>query len=230
MSEEKQILSDLRALADPQYRAFQSRLLPTVRPDSILGVRMPALRAYARKISGTAEAAEFLCALPHESYDENNLHACLLSMMRDRELLVSAIEAFLPYVDNWATCDSLRPKIFSRDRHALRRDIVRWMADPHPYACRFGMEMLMLHCLGEAFTADDLRAVAEIAARRHEEYYVAMMCAWYFATALAVREEETLPYFAEGRLHPTVQAMAVRKAIESYRVSEERKNELKKRP
>ncbi len=230
MFAESRIYLDLCALADPSYRDFESKLLPTVPPESILGVRMPHLRAYARKIKGTPEAACFLGALPHQSYDENNLHACLLSMMRDRTALIGALDAFLPYVDNWATCDSLRPVIFARKGDLLRPDIARWMADSHPYTCRFGIEMLMLHCLGDVFVQDDLRAVAEIAARRHDEYYVAMMCAWYFATALAVREEETRPYFADEYLHPTVRDMAIRKAIESRRVSEARKNELKKRP
>lgn len=221
------IESVLRTMADPDYRTFQSRLLPTVDPARIIGVRTPVLRRYAREIFGTPAAVAFLADLPHVAYDEDNLHACLVSMMRDRPSLIAALDAFLPYVDNWATCDMLRPPLLGRDPAALRCDIARWMGDMHPYTCRFGIEMLMVHCLGEHFAPDDLAAVAAIAENRHDEYYVAMMCAWYFATALAAQEGATWPYFVERRLHSAVLTMAIRKAIESYRISPQRKAELR---
>lgn len=217
----------LHALADPVYRAFQSRLVPSVDAARMLGVRIPALRRYARTIAGTPRAAAFLAELPHASYDADNLHALLLAEMTDRSALDAALTAFLPYVDNWATCDILRPKLLADDIPALRLGIARWMADPHPYTCRFGIEMLMVHCLGAHFSADDPAAVAAIAAARHDEYYVAMMCAWYFAEALARQESAVLPWFLGRRLEPSVFRRAVRKACESYRISPERKAELR---
>lgn len=225
---EKGICDDaLRAMADPAYRAFQSRLIPTVDPARVIGVRVPDLRRYARSIAGTPEAEAFLADLPHASYDADNLHAILISMFRDRGALIAALNRFLPHIDNWATCDILRPKLLGRDIPALRRDIARWMADPHPYTCRFGMEMLMVHCLGAAFDPADPDAVAAVASARAEEYYVAMMCAWYFATALAARTEAVLPYFTGDRLAPSVRARALRKACESDRIPPALKAELR---
>lgn len=217
----------LRAMADPAYRAFQIRLIPTVDPARVLGVRIPDLRRYARAIAGTPETAAFLTDLSHASYDADNLHACLISMLRDRDALMAALAAFLPYVDNWATCDILRPKLLGRDIPALRRDIADWMVDPHPYTCRFGIEMLMTHCLGATFDPADLSAVAAVADARADEYYVAMMCAWYFATALAAQAEAVLPWFTERRLEPSVWASAVQKACESCRIPPETKAMLR---
>lgn len=217
----------LLTLADPAYRDFQSRLIPTVDPARVLGVRIPDLRRYARSIAGTPEAAAFLADLPHPSYDADNLHACLVSMLRDRGELIDALNVFLPHVDNWATCDILRPKLLGRDIPALRRDVAGWMADLHPYTCRFGIEMLMVHCLGADFAPADLAAVAAVADARAGEYYIAMMCAWYFATALAAQAEAALPWFTERRLEPSVWARAVQKACESYRIPPETKAELR---
>ncbi len=218
----------LRAMADPAYCAFQRRLIPTVDPARVLGVRIPDLRRYARSIVGTPEAEAFLADLPHASYDADNLHAMLLTLCRDRDVLIAALADFLPHVDNWATCDSLRPRLLGRDIPALRRDIAVWMADPHPYTCRFGIEMLMVHCLGAHFSAADPDAVAAVAAARQDEYYVAMMCAWYFATALAARPETILPYFTARRLVPSVWEKAVRKACESDRIPPATKAELRR--
>ena len=217
----------LREMADPGYRAFQMRLIPTVDPARVIGVRVPDLRRYARTIAGGAEAAAFLAELPHASYDADNLHAILLAMKTDRDALMAGLDAFLPHIDNWATCDMLRPRLLGRDIPALRREIGGWMDDPRPFICRFGIEMLMVHCLGDAFSAADLDAVAAVADARADEYYVAMMCAWYFATALAMREETVLPCFLERRLSPRVHGYAVRKACESYRVRAEVKAMLR---
>jgi len=219
----------LRMLADADYRRFQSGLLPGINPARVLGVRMPVLHRYARAIVGTPAAAAFLADLPHASYDADNLHACLLSMMDNRTALICALDAFLPHIDNWATCDMLRPPLLGRDLPALRRDAARWMADPHPYTCRFGIEMLMVHGLGK-FSADDPAAVAEIAWARGDEYYVAMMCAWYFATALAAAHDAIWPYFAEPLLPPAVRQMARRKAYDSRRISPADKAALRAMP
>lgn len=215
---ELSIHADLAALADPAYRDFQSRLLPTVEPSRILGVRMPDLRRYAKAVAGTDAAEAFLRELPHPTYDADNLHAALLCRIRDRETLIAALDSFLPYVDNWATCDSLRPPLFSRDIPALRGDIARWMAAEGVYPCRFGIEMLMLHCLGDAFVAADLDAVGEIARTRGGEYYLAMMCAWYYATALSAQPEATLRFLRKANLPRDVLAKTVRKACESRRI------------
>ncbi len=212
------IHADLAALADPAYRAFQSRLLPTVDPSRILGVRMPDLRRYAKTIAGTDAAEAFLRELPHPTYDADNLHAALLCRIRDRAELIAAIDAFLPYIDNWATCDSLRPSLLARDIPALRCDIARWMAAEGVYPCRFGIEMLMLHCLDDAFAAADLAAVGEIARTRGGEYYLAMMCAWYYATALSVQPEATLHDLRQADLPRDVLVKTVRKACESRRI------------
>ena len=217
----------LQTMADPAYRAFQMRLIPTVDPARVIGVRIPVLRRYARSIAGTPEAAAFLADLPHASYDADNLHALLIARMKDREALIAALNTFLPHMDNWATCDILRPHLLGCDIPALRRDIVGWMADPHPYTCRFGIEMLMVHCLGGHFVSDDLGAVAAVADARADEYYVAMMCAWYFATALAAQPQTVLSYFTDCRLEPTVWAKAVQKACESHRIPSEIKAELR---
>lgn len=210
--------ADLAALADPAYRTFQARLLPTVDSARILGVRIPDLRRYARAIADTPAAAAFLSDLPHSTYDEDNLHAALLCRMRDRDRLVAAIDAFLPHVDNWATCDSLRPAILSRDPAALRRDCARWMADAHLYTCRFGIEMLMVHGLGASYDRRDLAAVGAIAHARGGEYYLAMMCAWYYATALATHADDVLAYLRACPLPPDGMAKTYRKACESRRV------------
>lgn len=221
------IETHLKTLADPTYCAFQARLIPTVDPARILGVRIPDLRRYARSIYGTAEAAGFLSTLPHTTYDADNLHACLLSMCLDRAELRTALERFLPYIDNWATCDILRPVALARDIPALRLAVADWIADPHPYTCRFAVEMLMTYCLGDHFLATDLAAVADVATVRANEYYINMMCAWYFATALAAQPDETLPYFTEWRLEPSVLRRAIQKSIESRRIPAEQKEMLR---
>ena len=154
--------SRLHALADPAYRLFQCKLMPTVPPEQVWGVRTPQLRALAKEAAGTPEAAAFLAALPHATYDENNLHGALLCLMRDYDACLAAVEAFLPYIDNWATCDMLSPRVFARHTDALLAPIRRWMASPHVYTCRFGMGMLMRYYLEPAaFHPEHLQWVAE---------------------------------------------------------------------
>lgn len=219
-----EIREKLFALADEKYKAFQSKLLPTVAPECVIGVRTPALRALAKEIAGTKEAEVFLGQLPHTYFEENNLHAFLLCRIRDFDSCIAAVDAFLPYVDNWATCDQMSPKALQKDLPALRAQAEKWMRSAHPYTVRFGIGMLMQYFLDAEFSDAYPRAVAAV---RSEEYYVQMMQAWYFATALAKQYEAVLPYFTEGRMDAWVQNKAIQKAIESYRVPDAHKAHLR---
>lgn len=218
------IQTRLFALRDEGYRDFHARLMPTVDKARIIGVRTPALRALARELYGTAEAGDFLCALPHEYYEENNLHAQLIMRGRDFGTVLAQTEAFLPFVDNWATCDGLSPKVFARHRAALLPHIDRWLSSGEVYTVRFGIKLLMEHFLDADFSPTYLEKVAAV---RSEEYYVNMMCAWYFATALARQSDAALPYLTERRLPRWVHNKTIQKAVESYRISPEQKEFLR---
>jgi len=219
------ITERLLSLAEEKYKTFQSSLIPNISRDSMIGVRVPALRKIAKEIKNTDEEESFLSSLPHTYYEENYLHALLLSDIKDFSECTSAIDSFLPYVDNWAVCDGLRPKCFSVRREELIAKIHEWMHSSHPYTVRFGIEMLMLHFLeGEHFSPEYLEMCSGIVS---DDYYVNMMLAWFFATALAVRYESTVPYLEEKRLPPFVHNKSISKAVESYRVSEENKRCLK---
>lgn len=214
----------LFALQDLQYRDFQAKLMPTVDKDTIIGVRTPELRKLAKELKGGEEAAEFLRALPHAYYDENNLHGFLLSEIKDYAECVAALDAFLPQVDNWATCDLMSPKCFKRHKAELKADIRRWMVSDELYTVRFGIEMLMSHFLDGDFFPESLDWVADI---RSEEYYLRMMQAWYFATALAKQYDAALPYIESRRLEDWTHNKAIQKSVESYRISDEQKEYLR---
>ena len=214
----------LEALSDAKNADFVASLAPGVPREKIVGVRFPALRALAKELRGTEEAAAFLKALPHEIFEENNLHAVLLSQMRDYDALLASLETFLPFVDNWCTCDTLRPAVVKKHPADFERVIDGCLASDRPYTVRFGIEMLMSFYLDEAFDAGQLDKVAAI---RSEHYYVRMMQAWYFATALAKQYESALPILQERRLESWTHNKTIQKALESYRVSGERKAYLK---
>lgn len=214
----------LMELQDAGYRDFQVKLLPTVDPGTIIGVRTPELRKLAREIAKTPEAAAFLAELPHATFEENNLHGFILSGMKDYGACLEAVDRFLPYVDNWATCDQMSPKVFGRHPQELLSEIRRWMASSHTYTIRFGVGMLMNHYLDEQFDPIQLEWVAGL---RSEEYYVNMMIAWYFATALAKQYAAALPLIEGRRLAPWTHAKAIQKAVESCRVSEQHKQALR---
>ena len=218
------IQSELFALQDKKYRDFHAGLLPTVPKETIIGIRKPAIRGYARKLAGTPEAASFMRTLPHEYFDENDLHGMLINEIKDYLDAVAALDAFLPYVDNWATCDLLKPVCFAKNREKLLPCVTRWLGDAHPYTVRFAIEMLMTHYLREDFSPE---YPAWVAAVESDHYYIRMMQAWYFATALAFRYEEILPYLTEDRLSPWVRQKTIQKAVESFRVPPEHKAELK---
>ena len=210
-------------MQDSKYKDFHCRLIPTVDPDTVIGVRTPQLKAYAKSLKN-ADVSDFLTDLPHKYYDENNLHGFLIMNIKSYDESLAAIKSFLPYVDNWATCDLLRPVTFKRHRPELLEEIKIWLRSEHTYTVRFGLEMLMLHFLDEDFKPEYLQWAAEICS---DEYYVNMMVAWYFATALAKQWEETVPYIEDRRLTPWVHNKSVQKAVESYRITAEQKAYLK---
>ena len=214
----------LLSLEDIPYREFHSKLMPEIEKERIIGIRIPVLRSLAKEIAGTDTASDFLGTLPHYYYEENNLHAFLIESISDYPLCVEAVNGFLPFVDNWATCDSLRPKVFAKHKDELLKQIDIWLNSEHVFTVRFAIEMLMIHFLDEDFSPD---FPEKIAAVRRDEYYVEMMVAWYFATALAKQYEAILPYLEDRKLSPSVHAKTIRKAVESYRISDEQKAYLK---
>ena len=215
----------LFALQDLSYRDFQARLMPTVDKARIIGVRTPALRRLAREMAGSPEAAAFLAALPHHYYEENNLHGMLIDRIRDYEKAVAALDAFLPQVDNWATCDLMSPAAFKKHPPALYPgQILRWLASGRTYTVRFAVGLLLNLYLDEYFEPGMPELIAGI---RSPEYYVNMMVAWYFAAALAKQPEAALPFFTQGKLPPWTHNKAIQKAVESRRVPRETQEYLK---
>lgn len=218
------IRKELFALADADYKKFTCPLVPNLAPERIIGVRTPALRALAVRIDKSGGSESFLELLPHYYQEENNLHGMLIERIADYSACVARLDAFLPFVDNWATCDLIRPRCFKKHRQDLIGDIRRWIGAEHCYTIRFGLEMLMTHFLDGDFKAEYLALAASV---ESEEYYVNMMLAWFFATALSKQWESTLPYLEEKRLGPWVHNKTIRKAIESYRISPEQKAYLR---
>ena len=215
-----EIRKELFRLQDIEYRKFQSRLIPTVDPDAVIGVRTPELRQYAKRLFKRENVQEFLQALPHRYFDENQLHAFILSEIRDVDVCISAVNAFLPYVDNWATCDQLNPKAFKRHQKELSEQIKQWLASVQTYTIRFGIGMLMRHFLDADFDPVYLKMVSSV---QSEEYYVKMMIAWYFATALAKQYEAALPYIEHQKLDAWTHNKTIQKATESCRIASEKK-------
>ena len=219
-----EIRAELFRLRDEKYRDFQAKLIPGMEPETMIGVRTPALRAYAKELAKRADATAFLDALPHVYFDENQLHAFILSGMKDFEECARAVDHFLPYVDNWATCDQLSPKSFGKNRAALLPWIEKWIASKETYTVRFGIGMLMQHFLDADFDPAYLERVAAV---ESEEYYVNMMRAWYFATALAKQYDAVLPYLEAHRLDTWTHNKTIQKSVESYRITDEQKAYLK---
>ena len=215
---------ELFKLQDVKYRDFQKKLIPTVDPDTVIGVRTPDLRKLAKKMRGTPEAEAFMEVLPHEYFDENQLHAFLISEEKDYDRCIRRVEAFLPYIDNWATCDQLSPKVFKKHKDELLTRIRMWMKSDYTYTIRFAIGMLMQHFLDEDF---DLQYPDMVAQIRSEEYYVNMMIAWYFATALAKQYEAAVSYLETQKLDVWTHNKAIQKARESYRITPEQKEYLK---
>ncbi len=231
MMAKPQTVADIRAALfsarDEAYHAFQCPLMPTVNPETVIGVRTPVLRRMAKDLRASPAAAALLADLPHTYFEENQLHAFLIESIKDFDEALRATDAFLSYVDNWATCDQLSPRAFARHFDALKPHIDRWMASDHAYTIRFGIGMLMRYGLDEHFRSDYLAAVAAPALLAREDYYIRMMVAWFFATALAKQYDATLPYIESRTLPTWTHRMTIRKACESYRVTDEHKAVLR---
>lgn len=219
------IQNRLLAVSDSKYKEFHCKLIPGVDPDTVIGIRTPVLRKLAAEIYGSDEAVSFLNSLPHKYYDENNLHGFLIEKIKDYDECITRLKEFLPYINNWATCDSITPKVFKKHLPELLSQIKIWLSSDHVYTVRFGIEMLMKFYLSEEiFDEEYPRLIAGI---RSGEYYVNMMIAWYFATALARQYDTVLPYIEEQRLDTWVHNKTIQKAVESFRITDEQKIYLK---
>ncbi|NCB41549.1 MAG: DNA alkylation repair protein [Clostridia bacterium] len=221
---EKEIQQQLFKLQDLKYRDFSSKLTPTVDPKTIIGVRTPALRKLARAYAHTPAAAAFIKILPHRYFEENNLHGFLIETIAEYDIVIDLLESFFPYMDNWATCDLISPKVFQKNLLRLYARIKIWIQSERTYTARFGIGMLMRHFLGDNFQAEMLEIVASV---RSEEYYLKMMVAWYFATALVKQPDAAMPFIEEVRLDKWTHNKAIQKAIESYRINEDTKAYLR---
>ena len=219
-----EIIKELFKLQDKKYGEFQTKLIPTASPDTFIGVRTPDLRNLAKRIVKENKYKEFLKELPHQYFDENQLHAFIISEIKDYDECMNYINEFLPFVDNWATCDQMSPKIFKKHLDKVIEQIKVWMKSKETYTIRFGIGMLMQYYLDDNFKPEYLKMVSKI---KSQEYYVNMMIAWYFATALAKQYKKTLPYIEEKKLDTWTHNKTIQKAIESYRITPEQKEYLK---
>ena len=221
----KTLEKKLFELQDKKYRDFHLKLIPTVDPERVIGIRTPQLRQLAKEMRKTGQAEAFIGELPHRYFDEDQIHAFIISEIKDFDEAVAQVDRLLPYIDNWATCDQLSPKVFRRHKDELMEHIDRWMGSGEPFAVRFGIKMLMDHFLDDEHF--DVRYPQRVCAVRSDEYYVKMMVAWYFATALALQYEGVLPFIEERRLEKWTHNKAIQKARESYRITPEQKAYLK---
>lgn len=219
-----EVLEELKKLHDDGYREFQAKLIPNIDGDTIIGVRTPDLRTLAKEYSKRDDISIFLKNLPHKYFEENQLHSFILSVMKDMDTCVKLVDEFLPYVDNWATCDQLSPKVFKKNKAALLEYVDKWLKSDQIYVKRFAIGMLMEHFLNEDFKTSYLTKVAKI---RSSEYYLNMMIAWYFATALAKQYDATLPFIEKQKLDKWTHNKTIQKAVESYRITPEQKEYLK---
>ena len=224
MAIKREIEQQLKSLADEKYRNMQVTIIPTVAPETIIGVRTPELRKIAKELAKRSDVSDFLSDLPHKYFEENQLHAFVLSEMKDFDSCIRYVDAFLPYVDNWATCDQMSPKIFKKHKKELLSWIDIWISSKETYTVRFAIGMLMEHFLDEDFDPAYPKMVSKV---RSEEYYVNMMIAWYFATALAKQYDSILPYIEKKKLSDWTHNKAIQKSVESYRITDEQKAYLK---
>ena len=224
MSILKAIQDKLYSLQDKKYRDFQGKLIPTVNPKAIIGVRTPDLRTLAKELAKQEDIGTFLDTLPHTYFDENQLHAFILSEMKDYGQCIERVKEFLPYIDNWATCDQLSPKAFKKHKTELLKEIKTWLKSDATYTVRFAVGMLMQHYLDDDFNSTFPKLVAAI---KSDEYYINMMRAWYFATALAKQYDAIIPYIEQKKLDPWTHSKAIQKAVESYRITPVQKEYLK---
>ena len=212
-------------LQDKEYKEFQSKLIPNINKANIIGIRIPHLRKLAKEIAKENQRGDFLNSLPHKYYEENHLHSFLIEEMKDEKECLESLDKFLPYIDNWAVCDSCSPKIFKENLALLLVYIKKWISSDKEYICRFGILNLMRYFLEEkTFKEEYLEMVCNI---KSEYYYVKMMQAWFFATALSKQYDATIKILKENKLSPWVHNKTIQKANESYRITKEQKQELK---
>ena len=214
------IVEHLFSVSDEAYAAFQRPLLPSIDADSMIGVRTPELKRYAKELLRNTDVSAFLNTLPHRYFEENQLHAFIISGEKDFEVCLRRVSEFLPYIDNWATCDQLSPRIFAKHSEKLLPYIEKWLKSKHEYTVRFAICLLMRHFLDDTFSPRYHELVAGV---KRDEYYIKMMQAWYFATALAKQYDATLPILQNHRLAPWIHNKTIQKAVESFRVSDEHK-------
>ncbi len=227
-----EILDRITGLKDGAYKKFQSSLIPTINPDTVIGVRVPALRALAKELwkencskVPEGKVAEFLKELPHKYYEENLLHGFLLEFIKDFDTAVKAEDDFVPFIDNWAVCDTTHPKVFKKHTGELLPWIIKWIDSGKTYSIRYGVNMLMSFYLDDSFEEKYSDMVCKISS---EEYYVNMMRAWYFATALAKQWDSSIKYIEENKMDVWTHNKTIQKACESFRVTDEHKNYLRK--
>lgn len=224
MSNLEKLREKLFSLSDAGYKDFHTSLIPNVEQEKIIGIRVPVLRRFAADFAKDPYSSEFLHELPHYYYEENNLHGMLIDKISDYDEAVSELDRFLPYVDNWATCDMMKQKTFAKNRSRLISDIDRWISSDFVFEIRYGIKMLMDFYLGENYKREYSERVSMV---KNDDYYVKMMAAWYFATALAKNYDEVLPYFENRSLPKWTHNKAISKANESYRLTREQKEYLK---
>ena len=221
----KTISDELFSLKDEGYKKFQCALMPTVNPEKVIGVRTPELRKLSERLWKEDRAEELMKNLPHTYYEEDNLHAAFIEKITDFDRCIEELDRFLPFVDNWATCDMMNPKALKNDRERLLSKAYEWMEKEDAYTVRYGIGVLMRHFLGDNFSLEYAERVASV---KNDEYYVRMMVAWYFAEALSRQYDLILPFIKERRLSLWVHRKAIQKAVESRKISTSQKEELKK--
>ena len=224
MAELTKLQKQLFELQDLKYRDFHSKLMPETDKETVIGIRTPVLRKFAKEFAGTSEAEAFLRQLPHRYYEENNLHMMLITGIKDYEKCMEEVQRFLPYIDNWATCDYPAPKCFARHKDQVLEEAKKWISSGETYVIRYGIGMLMRLFLDEDFSPEYLEIVVAV---QSQEYYVNMMIAWYFATALAKQWDAAVPYIEQHKLSDWVHKKTIQKAVESYRITPEQKKYLK---
>ena len=220
----KEVEKQLFEMQDLKYRDFHAGLMPNIDKNRIIGVRTPRLRKFAKEYGKTENAKTFLTVLPHQYYEENNLHGLLIEQIKEYDSALDELERFLPYIDNWATCDMLAMKVVKKHLDLFIKKIYQWLESKHTYTIRFAIGMLMRYYLEDTFQIEYARKVAEICS---EEYYVNMMRAWYFATALAKQYEQVIPFLEERQLDVWTHNKTIQKCVESYRITPEQKEYLK---
>lgn len=218
------IIKELYKMQDKKYRDMQVKIIPNIDSNSIIGVRTPELRSFAKKLIKEDNYKEFLEELPHKYFEENQLHSFIISEIKDYDICISYINKFLPYVNNWATCDQLSPKIFKKNKEKLIKEIKVWIKSKEVYTIRFGIGMLMSYFLDEDFNESYLETISKI---KSKEYYINMMIAWYYATALAKQYDSTIKYLENNKLDIWVHNKTIQKAIESYRITDNQKEYLR---